>query len=97
MTNTLVSRAEQVKPIFAKYVSSILPLEAKIIVIKLRPCSMLKYTLPRILECFKNFAVSSRSGDIRLQSQNTLQPYISTSRRHSKILKTLLDPLQNVI
>ena len=66
MTNTLASRVEQVKPIFAKYVSSILPLETKINVIKLRPYSMLKYTLPQILECFKNLAVPSRSGDIRL-------------------------------
>ena len=36
---------------FAKYVTSILPLEAKLMVIKLRPYSMLKYTLPRIQQC----------------------------------------------
>jgi hypothetical protein len=39
---------EQVKLIFAEYVSSILYLEANISVIKLRPYSMSKYTLPRI-------------------------------------------------
>ena len=71
MTISLASRIELVKLIFAEYVSSILPLDAKIIVIKLRPYSMLNYTLPQIQQCLKNFAAPSRSGDISLQSQKT--------------------------
>ena len=71
MKISLSTRGEQVKPIFAEYVSSILPLDAKIIVIKLRPYSMLNYTLPRIQQCFQNFAAPSRSGDISLQSQKS--------------------------
>ena len=45
--------------------------EAKLIVIKLCPYNMLKYTLPRIQNGFQICAVPSRSGDMRLQSQKT--------------------------
>jgi hypothetical protein len=51
MTISLASRIEQVKLIFAEYVSSILPLDAKIIIIKLRPYSMLKNTLCTLTYC----------------------------------------------
>ena len=46
-------------------------LGAKLFVIKLRPYSMLKCTLTQFQQCFQNFAVPSRSGDMRLQSKKT--------------------------
>ena len=46
---------------------------AKLIVINLRPYSMLNYTLPRIQNGFQICAVPSRSGDMRLQSQKLLK------------------------
>ena len=64
MTIILASRGKILETYFAKIGFTCSTLEDKLIVIKLRPYSMLKYTLAQIQQCFQNFAMPSRSGDI---------------------------------